>query len=971
MANETTEILRIVFDASDAIKKTADLKAQRDALKQSNKELAKAEGDNTIAITQNEAAIKALDTAIARNNKQTQLLIQQNTAAKGSYEQLLRQQQLAEINLKNAEGLLKRNADGTVEFTQAYFDAAKQVDQAKEAILLFNSGISQGAQNVGNYGNTLEGLRARLEDLRKNLQTIDVNSEEFKRGSDEAANLALKIDQVSGKVDEFGNREPKNPAKKAFEDTLATAGALTSALELASLASDENGEVNESVAKSLKSIAIAQQVANIVKEKGAILDTADLIRTKAITIAKGAYAAVTRVVTLVTKQFGITAAAAWAAATLGISVLITGIVELIANFDAITNAVKSFFGIEQGLTEEQIALKNQQINQLAKQEEMNARVSESAVKGIDREIAIAKSQGKNTTDLEIKKQKAIIATSKASLESARQQIKLLSSLGKLSDDQLEKYNAAIKAIDENKEKIKDAEAGITVIENTEATKRAEKAEKDAEERQRKIKEANDKAKAERERYNESIKNLDNEFNLDERQKLAKQFDDKIKIIQGKSDAEKALREKIKAEQTKALEKFDEDQAAKEAENLTKRNLALLAIEEDSLENRLKVFDENFKRQADELRKQGNTEEEIERIKQANITDIKQQAAIENINEQASLNDVLLQNELAAVDNSVAAEEEKARQKAEINLKYLNLQLQNAKELANADNTLTDIEKANIEKIRLAIIGAQNEIKTLQESAPPKTIGEVFGATKKDADEIDANIQGATEAFANLIGVINAGYQQQIDAINEKRDFDIQAINDSTLSEEEKKKKIEQLNKDAAQKAYQLQVKQFNADKALKLVTATIDIASAIIKNSFNPILAAITAGVGFAQLAIIASQKPPAPPKFADGVIGLKGAGNATSDSIPAMLSNGESVITASGTRYAEMNYPGLLQFLNTKNKFADGVVNFNQPNVRPDQVNIGEQIRLALQDLTIVTKVSDIEKASFDRQQVRTVGVI
>jgi hypothetical protein len=448
---------------------------------------------------------------------------------------------------------------------------------------------------------------------------------------------------------------------------------------------------------------------------------------------------------------------------------------------------------------------------------------------------------------------------------------------------------------------------------------AERAAKAAEKRQA----ANEKEKAENEKRAAEILKLQDEFFLSERQKLEKSFDEKKKVLDANNADELKLIEQIDKSKTEALAKFDKEQT----DNAAKAEK----------ERQDKILEEKIK----------------------------------GINEQATLNDALLQNELAAVDLSVASEEEKARQKAEINLKYLQLQLQNVQALADADNTLTDIEKANIEKISLAITKAQNQVKALQESDPPKTIGQVFGATKKEADEIDATIQATTQAFANLIGVINAGYQRQIDSINEKRDFDIQAIKDSTLSEEEKKDKIEQLNKDAAQKAYQLQVKQFNADKALKLVTATIDIASAVIKNSFNPILAAITAGVGFAQLAIIASQKPPAPPKFADGVIGLKGAGNATSDSVPAMLSNGESVITASGTRYAEMNYPGLLQFLNTKNKFADGVVNFNQPNVRPDQVNIGEQIRLALQDLTIVTKVSDIEKASFDRQSVRSVGVI
>jgi hypothetical protein len=127
----------------------------------------------------------------------------------------------------------------------------------------------------------------------------------------------------------------------------------------------------------------------------------------------------------------------------------------------------------------------------------------------------------------------------------------------------------------------------------------------------------------------------------------------------------------------------------------------------------------------------------------------------------------------------------------------------------------------------------------------------------------------------------------------------------------------------------------------------------------------IKAAFGVAKSALSVS------PKFATGVVGLNGAGNETSDSIPAYLSRGESVITARGTRFAQANYPGFLEFLNTRNKFADGVVNFSNSPAPSAVPNVGEQVRAALQDLTIVTKVTDIEKSISDRQSVRNVGVI
>ena len=52
-------------------------------------------------------------------------------------------------------------------------------------------------------------------------------------------------------------------------------------------------------------------------------------------------------------------------------------------------------------------------------------------------------------------------------------------------------------------------------------------------------------------------------------------------------------------------------------------------------------------------------------------------------------------------------------------------------------------------------------------------------------------------------------------------------------------------------------------------------------GAFGIVLAALVAAAGAAEIAIIASQQPP---KFAKGVVGLKGKGTETSDEIPALL---------------------------------------------------------------------------------------
>jgi hypothetical protein len=91
------------------------------------------------------------------------------------------------------------------------------------------------------------------------------------------------------------------------------------------------------------------------------------------------------------------------------------------------------------------------------------------------------------------------------------------------------------------------------------------------------------------------------------------------------------------------------------------------------------------------------------------------------------------------------------------------------------------------------------------------------------------------------------------------------------------------------------------EKQVRKTQVLIDVAAGIAKAfatypwPYALIPAAFVAAQGAAQLAIINRQ----PTNFAKGVINLKGPGTETSDSIPANLSRGESVMTAWETRVA------------------------------------------------------------------------
>jgi hypothetical protein len=797
MANETTEILRIVFEADEAIKKTADLKKQRDQLKQTNRELQQSEGDNSVAIEKNTAVIKALDQTIRNNEKQTQLLIKANTAAAGSYEQLLREQQLAEIELKNTANLLERNADGTIRFTQAYFDASKRVDDAKQAILLFNGGISQGAQNVGNYGNTLQGLRQRLSDLQKEIQTTDVGSQRFRDASDEAANLGLQIGQLEGKIDEFGNKEPKNPAKRAFEDTIATAGALTSSIQLINVAFDEGSPAAETLAKSVQAIAVAQNVANIVKEKGAIIDTLTLKNFRALGATQATYGVIVGTSTGALKLFRLALAAT------GVGALVVGLGLLLTNFNAVKDAVlgliqpfTDFLGLTSEQEREAAAVTAEYEKQLSTVERLQRAEEirfDIVLGGLNRQLKIAKSLGKDTNAIE----KQIAAERQKSLKEqerlTNEAIKNLLAIGLNTTEAATKYADLQKVLRETREEILDTAADETARLNY-----------------------------------------------------------RTLAIQKQTEAIRKLREAgsrpLAELETRQITTFD-----------TSGRDARLQAEQDAI-----------------------------------------------LNKQLETNQKILENDRSALE------------------KRLDL----AQEFETATGISTEAIFAEYQRRKDDLHGVSLE---------------KFLAIKQQ--ELDAQIRlneqltALTLDFGNNLGDIFA------DTLG-KQGADI----------EDFQKRFVTLLLDTLQKQVQLSVagaisREIGSKGLPGIITGAL--AAAAIQAAFS-----------------IAKSRIAGPSKFADGVIGLNGPGNERSDSIPAYLSRGESVITASGTRFAQAAYPGLLEFLNTRNRFADGVVNFGQVSTTASP-DIAGQIRAALSDLQIVTRVTDIEKATRDRRQVRTVGVI
>lgn len=177
--------------------------------------------------------------------------------------------------------------------------------------------------------------------------------------------------------------------------------------------------------------------------------------------------------------------------------------------------------------------------------------------------------------------------------------------------------------------------------------------------------------------------------------------------------------------------------------------------------------------------------------------------------------------------------------------------------------------------------------------------------KKKQEQLDKELQ-AQEAFYQMIPQYAA---QAISIIaqyqNQAAEYELQVLNEKLAAKQISDKEYEKERR-------KILTKQAQDQKAAAILQATIDIAGSIISTyrqfagtPYGIAMAAITAGLGAAQLAVIQSQKIP---KFKKGTDYVSLNGNPKGeDTIPALLNEGEAIIRTE----ENAKYPGLAKAWN------------------------------------------------------------
>ena len=454
-----------------------------------------------------------------------------------------------------------------------------------------------------------------------------------------------------------------------------------------------------------------------------------------------------------------------------------------------------------------------------------------------------------------------------------------------------------------------------------------------------------------------------------------------KGLGGNKKKKKDKKKKTKKEKTISAE----DMAKKEAEAIRKAEDLLSQLIEQTAEERRKQIEVQYDRQIEDVQRRLKTEKGLtlnakkalyaqisllEQVKQKKLSEFDQQVKDEAIKrEQTYIQNMLSsiekgskeeydlkvknienarQLEIDAINQMVLTEEEKTKQLKAINAKYYKEEEKAFKEYN--DKVRDEQEKAIAKRFETKILEAENE-------------GLRNGT--------DTELQRLRLKSEEMQAIYNEMYQKIGESDDDFYRRKLEAENRYLKSKEEVSDKEKRIEEEKTQSL--LKVKQASIDmiemfgersrafaKAAKIialgeiavhtgVAVAEGIRDAQKAGPFPANLAAIATTIATIMSGITSAIKTVRAAKFATGGL-VTGPGSETSDSIPAQLSNGESVMTASATR---MFAPMLSVF----NQIGGGV-----PVTMPNNANVagglGFMAAAVAEGLAIAAEAGHISRA-------------
>jgi len=695
--------------------------------------------------------------------------------------------------------------------SKAYQDNVKAQQALKVQISQVNAEQKELNNTFEQTETKQKSLTGQLKALKQELANLETqgkdNTEEFNKLLFAAAKLEDQIGDTRERVRVLASDTFKFDA--AVGATQALASGFEVAQGAAALFGSEGKELQEVIAKTTAVTAIANGVndlANQITGQGALKQALLAAETKALAVA-------TAISTGAISAFRVALAAT------GIGLFVTGIALLVDrlrdaadNQAAFNRVIESAKQAADNTRKAIIDLSNSTLDTASKIRIANGDLSQSEA---DRRTAVAETQKQVESLLNVEtgiRQKA-----------AEQQKRLATDLAKARV--ADQRDAARTGQQIESQQTKDLAAQLALQENII---------KDSEKRVETFKKAGQVQIA---ATNQLFAAEENAVRRENAKKAA-------------DDAKKAAEDAAKAEI--------------EARNAAREQLRQLELEAlaSQLDEREKILNDSNNKIA-ELEKtfaEAKFEKGSEQEKQL-------QNSITLIKEQATKD--IAEIDQKALDDAAAkkkeAEEKLAKETLDIRIAGLDAQINAIKTLEITEGTSLDrrielIELDSKKRIELAK-GNASEIELIN----AQTEEAIRAERKKSTDEAIDQALEIAQAVANTLGSIielqGRQSEKRIEEINAANEAEKLAIEQSTLSEDNKQRKLEALRIRTEQKVAAEKTRQAKAEKAAALFEAIVGTAAAIAKAG-NPFLAIIAAAAGAAQIAIISSTPIP---KFKKG----------------------------------------------------------------------------------------------------------
>lgn len=483
---------------------------------------------------------------------------------------------------------------------------------------------------------------------------------------------------------------------------------------------------------------------------------------------------------------------------------------------------------------------------------------------------------------------------------------------------------------------------------------------------------------------------------DKMRELNAQRVEAINAINAEAEAEK----KKAQERAKAAAEAAKERAKKEKDALREAEDALNAIIKDNLEKQRAILKTSYDRQIEDLRERLATEKNLTQSARESINVTIEALEARYLQELAQLNKEAVAERLAtereariaAEDSSIALiKDQYEREQATITASY-DRQIAALQERLATENTLTiEAKEALLTQINNLTLQKQSELnaskeqeeiearaleldteieliraKGLAQLEEDKAIAEAKLEAKRE--ELDAMHQMENESDAEF-------YLRKLEAQNEYNDLKKDVSDKEVKIDQEKAKKQREAYNSVMQAMSAMGEHSKALGKVAKimgLAQIAVDtgkaIASGVASASSLPFpanLAAIATTVATVLANMATAMTSIKSAKFATGGL-VEGAGSGTSDSIPAMLSNGESVMTAQATS-------SFAPILSTLNQMGGGVP-INVSGIGSQQMGedmLARAVARGVSELRPVVSVEEINRVSNNVKVIESLATL